>query len=261
MNIFFAWLGRQCIDLVFYIIDLVCFLVQAVSVWQPHRNVLNRAVYLIVLDQLILIGINAIAIISLLALFMGIGVTSQLIYIMQSLTGNNDLIEIIARLLLSEMGPLITGFILVLRSCSAIVVDLGNTRMEGEIEPLEYMGIDVNDYFVIPRLLSMVISQVALAYYFTALMILSGVFFSAFFFDFSAQKSLTELLSMISLNGVLRFMLKNIFFGLIIGTIACFHGLLIDKSSVLISEQMQKAVVRCLVFLFIADGYFIIFTL
>jgi len=258
---FFAWIGRHCIDLVLYIIDLACFLTQTVSIWQPHRNVFNRAVYLVVLDQIILIGINAIAIISLLALFVGIGVTSQLIYIMQSITGNNNLLEILARLVLSELGPLTTGFILVGRSCSAIVVDLGNTRMGGEVEPLEYMGIDVDDYFVVPRILSLIISQVALAFYFTFVMILTGVFFSAFIYDFSAQKSLTELLGMISFNGVLRFTLKNIYFGLITGTIACFHGLLVNKSSSLVSEQMQKAVVRCLVFLFIADGYFIIFTL
>lgn len=258
---FFAWIGRHCIDLILYIIDLTCFLVQTLSVWQSHRNVFNRAVYLIVLDQLILIGINALAIISLLALFVGIGVISQVIFIMQSLTGENDLLVILARLVLSEMGPLITGFILVGRSCSAIVVDLGNTRVSGEIEPLEYMGIDVDDYFIVPRVLSMIISQVALAFYFTAVMILCSVFFSAFLYDLSAQKSLTELLGMISFNGVLRFTLKNLFFGLIIGTIACFHGFLVDKSAALVSEQMQKAVVRSLVFLFMADGYFIVFTL
>lgn len=258
---FFAWIGRHCIDLVLYLVDLTCFFTQTLSVWKPHRNVFNRAVYLVVVDQLILIGINAIAIISLLSFFVGIGVTSQLIYIMQSLTGQNDLIEILARLVLSELGPFITGFILVGRSCSSIVVDLGNTRMSGEIEPLEYMGIGIDDYFVIPRILSMAISQVTLAFYFTAVMILSGVFFSAYLYDYSAQKSLAELLSMISFNGVLRFTLKNIFFGVMMGTIACFHGLLVNKSAILVSEQMQKAVVRSLVFLFIADGYFLVFTL
>ncbi len=148
---FFAWIGRHCIATALYIIDLTCFLAQALAVWNPHRNLFNRAVYLIMLDQLVLIGINAIAIISLLALFTGVGVTSQLIYIMESLTSNNDLLVILARLVLSEMGPLITGFILVGRSCSAIVVDLGNARISGEMEPLEYMGIDLNDYYVAPN--------------------------------------------------------------------------------------------------------------
>lgn len=258
---FFGWLGRPCINFALYIIDLTVFLMQTLSVWQAHSNIFNRAVYLTALDQLILIGVNAIAIISLLALFMGIGVTSQLIYVMQSLTGNNDLIMIISRLVLSEMGPLITGFILVGRSCSAIVVDLGNAHTRGEIEALEYMGINVNDYFVVPRIFAMVVSQAVLAFYFTAVMILSSAFFSAFLYDLSAQKSLTELLAMITLDDVLGFTLKNIYFGLIVGNIACFHGLMANNPAVLVPEQMQRAVVRSLVFLFIADGYFITFTL
>lgn len=258
---FFGWIGRHCIESLLYLIDLSCFLIRTLFIWQSHRNVFNRAVYYVLLDQLIFIGINAIVIISLLAMLVGVGVTSQLIFIIQSITGNNNLIEILSRLVLSEMGPLITGLILIGRSCSAIVVDLGNTKVGGEIRPLEYMGIDVDDYFVLPRMLGIVISQVSLAFYFTAIMITCGVFFSAFIYDFSAQESLARLLGMISLNGVLRFLLKNLVFGLIIGAIACFHGLLVNNSHTQVSEQMQKAVVRSIVFLFLVDGYFIVFTI
>ncbi len=258
---FFGWLGQHFINLALYILDLSYFLFKALAVWQPHRHVFNHAIYFVLLEQLIRIGINAIAIISLLALLVGLGVTSQLIYIIQSITGNNDLIEILARLVLSEIGPLITGFILVGRSCSTITVELGNAKVSGEIAPLEYLGICVNDFFVIPRLVSMVISQVTLAFYFTALMILCGVFFSAFIYDFSASESLSSLLSMISFNGVLRFLIKNIFFGLVIATIACFHGLSVKNSPNEVLEQMQKAVVRSTMFLFLIDGYFMVFTL
>jgi phospholipid/cholesterol/gamma-HCH transport system permease protein len=147
------------------------------------------------------------------------------------------------------------------RSCSAIVVDLGNAKVRGEIEPLEYLGINVDDYFVIPRVLSMVISQVILALYFSAIMLLFGMFFSALIYDLSAQKSLTELLNLININSLFKFMLKNLLFGLVVGIMACFHGLSVRNSPTEVSEQMQKAVVRSVVFLFLIDGYFIIFTL
>jgi phospholipid/cholesterol/gamma-HCH transport system permease protein len=258
---FFDWIGRRCIESIFYVIDLTYFLIRTFSVWQPHRNVYNRAVYSVFLDQLILIGINAIAIISFLAMFVGIVIASQLVFIMASITGAKDLVEILARLILGEMGPLITGFVMIGRSCSAIVVDLGNARVNGEIKPLEYMGIDVGDYFVVPRILSMVISQMILALYFSVIMFLFGMIFSVLIYDLSAQKSLTELLNLVNINSLFRFMLKNILFGLIVGTIACFHGLSVINSPTQVSEQMQKAVVRSIVFLFLVDGYFILFTL
>jgi phospholipid/cholesterol/gamma-HCH transport system permease protein len=258
---FFDWMGHRCIELFLYVIDLTYFLVRTLSVWQPHRNVFNRAVYSTFLDQLILTGINAITIITFLAMFVGIVIASQLVFIMASVTGARDLVEILARLILSEMGPLITGFIIIGRSCSAIVVDLGNTKVSGENEPLKYLGIDVDDYFVVPRILSMVISQVTLALYFSAIMLLFGMLFSTLIYDFSVHKSLTELLNMLNINSLFIFMLKNLLFGLSVGTIACFHGLSVRTSPTQVTEQMQKAVVRSVVFLFLLDGYFIALTL
>ena len=242
-------------------IDLTYFMIRTLSVWQPHRNVYNRAVYSVFLDQLILIGINAIAIISFLAMFVGIVIASQLVFIMVSVTGAKDLVEILARLILGEMGPLITGFVMIGRSCSAIVVDLGNARVNGEIKPLEYMGLDVGDYFVVPRILSMVISQMILALYFSVIMFIFGMIFSVLIYDLTAQESITELLNLVNIDSLVRFMLKNVLFGLIVGTIACFHGLSVKNSPTQVSEQMQKAVVRSIVFLFLVDGYFILFTL
>lgn len=257
----FGWIGQRCIESFLYLIDLTYFLVRTLSIWQPHRNVFNRAVYSNLIGQVIFTGVDAIAMISFLAVLVGVGVTSQLIYIMQAITGANDLTEILARLVISELGPLITGVILVGRSCSAITVDLGNTKLHGEIEPLEYLGIDVDDYFVIPRILCMVISQVTLALYFSIIMILCGVFFSALIYNFSAQESLSELLKTISVNVVIIFMLKNMFFGLGVGAVACFHGLSVGNSPTQVPQQMQKAVMRCMVFLFLADGYFLLLIL
>ncbi len=258
---FFDWIGHQCIALFLYVIDLTYFLICALSVWQPHRNVYNRAVYATFLDQLVLTGINAISIISFLAMFVGIVIASQLVFIIASITGAGDLIEILARLILSEMGPLITGFVMIGRSCTAMVVDLGNTKISGEIEPLIYLGIDVDDYFVVPRILSMVISQVALALYFSAIMLFFGMLFSALIYDFAIQTSLAELLNLINIKSLFIFMLKNVLFGLSVGTIACFHGLSVKNSPTQVSGQMQKAVVRSIVFLFLLDGYFISLTL
>ena len=93
------------------------------------------------------------------------------------------------------------------------------------------------------------------------IMVFSGVFFSAFIYNFSAHDSLQQLLNTMHLEVVILFIFKNLFFGLIIGAMACYHGLLVDNSPTQVPQQMQKAVVRGLVFLFLADGYFLLFSL
>ncbi len=258
---FFGWLGRVCLKILFYLIDLSCFLLAALSIWRPQRNVFNRAVYSVFLDQLMLNGIAAIAIVSFLAIVVGISIASQLVFIIVSISGARDLMEILARLILSEVGPLITGVVMIGRSCSGIVVDLGNTKITGEIEPVQYLGINVDDYFVLPRIGSIVISQLVLALYFSAMMLLFGMLFSVMIYDIQAHESLAELLNLITVDSLFRFVVKNILFGLIIGTVACFHGLSVKNSPTEVSEQMHKAVALSIVFLFLLDSYFIAYTL
>ncbi|RLA23680.1 MAG: ABC transporter permease, partial [Gammaproteobacteria bacterium] len=69
------------------------------------------------------------------------------------------------------------------------------------------------------------------------------------------------LLNKMTINVVMIFIIKNLVFGLVIGAMACFHGLLVENSPTQVPQQMQKAVVRSLVFLFLADGYFLLFSL
>ncbi len=258
---FFGWLGRLCIASVFYLIDLTCFFKQAVAVWQAQRNIFNRAVYSVFLDQMILNGIHALAIISFLAIVVGISIASQLVFIIVSISGAKDLIEILSRLILSEVGPLITAVVMIGRSCSGVVVDLGNTKIAGEIKPLEYLGINVDDYFVLPRIISIMISQVILALYFSLIMLLFGMFFSVLIYDLQAEQSLKELFDLVTIDSFFRFMLKNIVFGTVIGTVACFHGLSVSRSPTEVSEQMHRAVAVSIVFIFLLDSYFIVYTL
>ncbi len=257
----FDQIGHLCIKLFIYLFDLSFFVFRALSVWRPQRSVFNRAVYSIFIDQIVLTGINALAIISFLAVFVGIVIASQLVFIIVSVAGAKDYSEILARLILSEMGPLITGFIMIGRSCSAMVVDLGNSKIAGELDVLRYQGIHLDDILILPRILGAVISQLALALYFSAIMLLSGMLFSTMFYNFSLQTSISELLHLIDIGSLSRFILKNILFGLTIGSIACFHGLAVINSPTQVSRQLQFAVVRSIVFVFLIDGYFILFTL
>jgi len=258
---FLGWLGRFFIGPIYYLIDFTYFLIHALAVWQPHRNVFNRAVYSVVLGQIIFTGVDAIAMISFLAVVIGFGVTSQLVYIMQAISGANEISSILATLLVTELGPLITGVILIGRSGSAMAVDLGNTKVHGEIESLEYTGIDVDDFFVIPRVLSMVICQIVLALYFSIIMLLSGVFFSAYIYNFPALKVLRQLLDTMDLEVLATLFIKNSCFGLVIGAMACFHGLSVNHSPTQVPQEMQKAVVRSLLFISLIDGYFILLSL
>ena len=57
---------------------------------------------------------------------------------------------------------------------------------------------------------------------------------------------------------LLVFLLKNLLFGLIMGAVACFHGLQVEKSITELPQQTQQAIVNSLVLIFVFDGLFVI---
>ena len=105
--------------------------------------------------------------------------------------GQNQLIyDLIIMAVVRDVGPLITGLIILLRSGTAITTELGSMRVNREIDALETMGISSISYLVVPRVMGMVFSLLILGAYFT-LMGLFGAYATFFwlakipFTDFS----------------------------------------------------------------------------
>jgi phospholipid/cholesterol/gamma-HCH transport system permease protein len=72
----------------------------------------------------------------------------------------------------------------------------------------------------------------------------------------SYLKYLTEIPLAFDPYDLLLFLLKNLFFGLIIGATACFHGLRVELSTTEVPQQTQRAIVNSLTLIFVLDGLF-----
>src|SRR4051812_24904895 len=144
MDLIFGWTGNRCIGAVFYVLELTSFIRSSVGDWWRSRGVFNRTTYRSLLRQIIFTGVDAMPVVSLLALALGIVFTGQMIHLTRSFTTQADIIGILSFLITFEIGPLLTSMILIGRSASAIAVELGNMKQHGEIEALELLGININ---------------------------------------------------------------------------------------------------------------------
>jgi phospholipid/cholesterol/gamma-HCH transport system permease protein len=249
-----GWPGRQLIQRFLYVVDLTSFGMLAVRDWALKARLFDTRSYSTIVSQIIFTGVDALPTITFLGLLTGFLFTFRLIGILDSVGGASDLVDILAAVIGLEIGPLLAAFILISRTGSAIVVDIGNMKLHGEIEGLENLGININDYLVAPRLIGAAISQLAITVYFTFItlvfgIILSGVFLSSAHFEF-----LTTLESAFDFQIVGAFVVKNLLFGYIIATTACYHGLSVHSSATEVPQQTQRAIVNSLVIIFIVDG-------
>lgn len=253
-NILTGWTGRQALRSGIYIVDLTVFIQLAIRDWMIRGKLFNRATYRSLVNQLLFTGVDALPLVSLLALAIGIAITSQLIHLTSDFTEAADIIETLAMLITYEVSPFLTAIILVARSGSAISVDLGNMKLHGEIEGLELLGINLNDYLIAPRLIASAISQLVLAVYFSGIALYGGLIAAGILYSTSYLFFFDNLLVAHTPGTLLLFIFKNLVFGLVIAGTACFHALQVTGSATQVPRQTQRAIVNSLAIIAVFDG-------
>lgn len=254
INLLTGWTGRQTLRSGIYIVDLTVFIQSAIRDWLIRGKFFNRATYRSLVSQLLFTGVDALPLVSLLALAIGITFTSQLIHLTSDFTEAADIIETLAALITYEVSPFLTAIILVGRSGSAVSVDLGNMKLHGEIEGLELLGINLNDYLIAPRLIASAISQLVLAIYFSGIVLYGGLIAAGILYSTSYLFYFNQILAAHTPGMLLLFLFKNLVFGLIIGGAACFHALQVAGSATQVPRQTQRAIVNSLAIIAVFDG-------
>lgn len=246
--------GRRTLSAFTYVLDLTVFVLRIVRSWRGRGSLFNRATRAAVVSQIIFSGVDALPTLTLLAAAIGLSITAQLILLIQVVGSDADTVAILSQVVALELGALLPAFILIGRSGSAIAVDLGNMKLNKEIEGLEQLGINLNDFFLTPRLIGTAIAQMALAVYFSVIAVVAGVLFAGMLESMTFYKLLGQFLGVFSPVEIVAFMVKNLLFGLIIGATACFHGLRVQISSTELPQETQRAIVNSLVLVVLVDG-------
>ena len=249
-----GWPGRKLIQNILYVINLMTFSTLALRDWFSKNKLFDSRSYSTTAAQIIFTGVDALPTITLLGLATGFIFTFRLISLTDSLGGTDDIIQLLITIICLSAGPFLAAIIIISRTGSAIVVDLGNMKLHGEIEALENMGININDYLIAPRIISTAISQLAITVYFTAIALISGILISALIINPAHFALIFKISNSITPYLVSIFVIKNIIFGFIIATVACYNGLRVQGSATELPQRTTASIVQSLSFVFIIDS-------
>ena len=249
-------IGRNCLFILRYWVDLTAFCQSAVRCWLVGARGLNRANRHSLVAQTIFTGIGALPFVVFLALAIGAVFTAQIVHFSSEVNGDIDVISYLTHAICFEVAPIMTAIILISRSGSAITVDIGNMKLRGEIDGLTLLAVDINDYIVAPRLFGGALSQLMLAIYFSAIALYGGIFIAGVIYSPRYFFSMGDALLVLSPATIALFVIKNIVFGLIISGTACFQALQVEGCVTQLPQHTQKAIVRALVQIFMLDMFF-----
>jgi len=204
-----------------------------------HRGVGWRVVVM----QILFTGVNALAIILLIAVSLGAVVIfegAQLLALGQTDLFYNLLVTIITR----ELGPLLTAFIIMARSGVAIATELSNMVISQEIEAYMAVGINPISYLVVPRFLGVTVSMMALNMLFSVGGLAGAWVIVQFLQPLPANEYFSNLLIHLTVTDLVASLAKSVSFGMVIAVVSSFHGFQAKQSSTEVPVLVIKAVGR-----------------
>jgi phospholipid/cholesterol/gamma-HCH transport system permease protein len=101
------------------------------------------------LEQAVLIGVDAVLIVSLLSFLLGLIMAFQSAWQLRQFGANIYVANLVGISMVREFGPIMTGIMLAGRSGSAIAAELGTMKVSEEIDALKTMGIDPVRFLVL----------------------------------------------------------------------------------------------------------------
>ena len=193
-----------------------------------HRG---QASYKVLTMQILFTFVEALGISALLAL--GIGATVNIIGIpfLSSISQEHLIYPLLIMIITRELGPLLTAFIIIARSATAIATEIAGMVISHEVEAYIAVGVDPIEHLAVPRFLGVTISLFMLNIFFNMFGLAGSFVVAQIFHPLPAAVYFSSLLAKLTLPDLLVSIVKSIGFGMIISMVAINRGLEVERSS------------------------------
>jgi len=243
-----------------YLFDLffLLYLTGKVFFLAPSQG--KRIVRRITLNQIIFTGIDALLIVTIIALSLGVIVIVQAVPQLSKVGAVNLIGRILVLAIVRELSPLLTAFLVISRSGSAMATEIGTMKISNEIDVLEVMGINPLHLIIFPRIVGCLVAMFCLTLYFNFISILGGFIISALLVKAKFYTFFNSLISALTVQDIFICLLKSLVFGLTVSLISCYHGLAVRISPTEIPQQTTRAIVNSIIFTIIFNGMVTVLT-
>jgi len=154
---------------------IVFFSISAAVLWQSCRLLTwRRTVRAEFFHQCHQVGTRALPFLMITALIVGLGVVFETLYWLK-VFGQSELAgSLLVVVLVREIAPLLVALIIIGRSVSVIMIELGIMQADGQIRMLDAQGIDPFIYLLVPRVMSVSVCMFSLTIVFTVVTLAAG---------------------------------------------------------------------------------------
>jgi phospholipid/cholesterol/gamma-HCH transport system permease protein len=203
-----------------------------------------------------------------LPLVFGIGTVLGVVVIVNALTvvpkvGFGDFFgNLMVIVVVRELGPILTGFLIAGRSGSSFTTYLSNMKVNSEIEALQTLGINPLRFLAMPAIAGCCLALLIANFMFVASAVLSGfvvskvaITIAASFFNVQLEWATFSGSIIAALGGIdlVMFFAKPILFAIIIATNSIYYTNRIRNDAREVPEATSRSVVSSFMFIIFTD--------
>ena len=211
---------------------------RAVSSFVRNRNVSLRVLVL----QIFFTFVQAMGISTLLALGIGGAVNAIGLPVLERISQQQLVYSLLIIIVTRELGPLLTAFIVIARSATAIATEIAGMVISHEVEAYISVGVDPIEHLAVPRFLGVTISLFLLNIYFSVFGLVGSFAIAQVFHTIPAEYYFSNLLNNLSIQDIFISVVKSVSFGMIISIVAVTEGLSVERASTEVPVAGLRAV-------------------
>lgn len=201
-------------------------------------------------------GAMALPIVGLISFLVGLILAFQAAVQLREYGAEIFVANLVGLSVVREMGPMMTAVILAGRTGAAFAAQIGNMKMNEEIDALETLGINPVDFLVLPRIIALVLMVPLLTLYANLLGVLGGYVVGVGVLDIAPSAYWFQSRDVIGLADIGSGLIKSVTFGVVVAASGCLRGLQSDRSSEGVGRAATSAVVTAIFLIIVLDALF-----
>ncbi len=206
-------------------------------------------------EQLYHIGVMSLSVVAITGFTTGFVLAAQSFYQlgekgMAGVTG-----VIVAKSMITELGPILTAFMVTGRVGASMCAELGTMKVTEQIDALRSMAINPYAYLVAPRFIAGTVMIPLLTLFSTMMGILGGYLIAVDLFHMSAASYFNPMHVHISVFDVITGIIKAFIFGMLIVTVCCYRGMKTSGGAAGVGQSTTQSVVTSYILILVSDFF------
>ncbi|HNX69457.1 MAG TPA: ABC transporter permease [Candidatus Omnitrophota bacterium] len=214
------------------------------------RKVIPRETFF---RQMVLMGIDSTAIVSLVGGSVGTVLALQAAYSLKTFGAIMYTGSLVSVAMARELGPLIASIVICGRIGARMAAEIGTMMVQEEVDALTTMGINPIRYLVLPRCLALAIMLPCLTVIADLMGMLGGFAIGTTGLGINPYIYIAKSLDALVLKDVYTGLLKSFIFSILIALVSCHQGLSVSGGADAVGKATTQAVVISIVLIIVVD--------